>query len=374
MKLAIRGGEPAVTQALPAWPPDDLSIQQSIQCVFDNNTWGNYHGPATEQLCENLCKTFSRSHAWTCSSGTIAVELALRGLKIDSGKVVLAGYDFPGNYRAIESVGATPHLVDIGQNSFTIDFGQLDAAIDQNTKAIIFSHLHGELADATRLEKIAQEKNVFLIEDACQCPGASLDSRPVGSFGDVSVFSFGGSKLLTSGRGGCVLTDDKNILQRIKIYSERGNDAFPLSQLQAAVLIPQLETLETKNKKRQMNLKLLFEQATSFNVLRLALPESLGNSAFYKVPFWVPADDRQFAIEALEVEGIPTGPGFNGFVQRAKSGRCTAMGSLGESQRVVEETVLLHHPFLLSDSSTFAQVLDGLRKIDDELNRAETSK
>ena len=79
-----------------------------------------------------------------------------------------------------------------------------------------------------------------MIEDACQAPGAMLEGRRAGTFGDVGVLSFGGSKLLTSGRGGAVLTSDAHMAQRIRLYTQRGNEAYPLSEMQAAVVLPQL--------------------------------------------------------------------------------------------------------------------------------------
>ena len=372
MKLAIHGGTPAVTQDIPDWPPDDREIRHSLEQVIDNHTWGDYHGPATENLCEILCRSFARTHAWTCSSGTIAVELALRGLKIDSGEVILAAYDFPGNYRAIESVGATPHLVDLASDSYSVDLERLENAVNDNTRAMIFSHLHGELTNATQLEKFASENNISLIEDACQVPGAKVDSRPVGSFGDASVFSFGGSKLLTSGRGGCVLTNDRNILQRIKIFSERGNDAFPLSQLQAAAVLPQLESLSAKNRIRVQNFRELARQTKSLNRLRVQDTASR-TTTYYKVPIRVPAADRNFIIESLNAEGISCGAGFNGFVQRARSGRCKVTGELLHAKLAVDETLLLHHPFLLGDSGVLEQVAHGLAKVDAAIMQARSA-
>ena len=101
----------------------------------------------------------------------------------------------------------------------------------------------------------ARDKKLFIIEDACQEPCALIHSESgkkfAGSWGDVSVLSFGGSKLLSAGRGGAVLTNEPQLAQRMKIYCERGNDSYALSELQAAILIPQLEWLEQDNELRR---------------------------------------------------------------------------------------------------------------------------
>src|SRR5436853_127214 len=82
--------------------------------------------------------------------------------------------------------------------------------------------------------ELARGRNIRLIEDAAQMPGATVAGRPAGSWGDVGILSFGGSKLVTAGRGGAVLTSQPDIAQRIRLYTQRGNDAYPLSELQAA--------------------------------------------------------------------------------------------------------------------------------------------
>src|SRR5690348_5461621 len=89
-------------------------VVESVQAILRDGTWCNYHGGAIDQLKENLSARFDRPHVQLCSSGTIATELALRGLKVGPGdEVILCGYDFPGNFRAIEAVGAVPVLIDL---------------------------------------------------------------------------------------------------------------------------------------------------------------------------------------------------------------------------------------------------------------------
>src|SRR5207244_5610224 len=109
----------------------------------------------------------------------------------------------------------------------------------------------------------ADRSGLAILEDACQVPGATVAGKPAGSWGDCGVISFGGSKLLTAGRGGAIVTNREDVLQRIKVYCERGNDAFPLSELQAAVLVPQIPQLAAANEQRRRSVELLLAQCGS---------------------------------------------------------------------------------------------------------------
>src|SRR5215831_17047378 len=93
-------------------------------------------------------------------------------------------------------------------------------------------------------------RGVAVVEDAAQCPGASVQGRPAGAWGDVGVLSFGGSKLLSAGRGGALLTRHADVHQRARLFLHRGNLVCPLSELQAAVLLPQLAKLDERNGQR----------------------------------------------------------------------------------------------------------------------------
>src|SRR6476620_2067681 len=121
-RLAIHGGTPVLPQGPPQWPRPDVDIRAALESAYSEGTWGRYHGPHCDRLKSLLAELCGVSFAWLCSSGTIDVELALRGLKIGDGdEVILAAYDFPGNFRAIEAVGARPVLVDLAPGSWTLD-------------------------------------------------------------------------------------------------------------------------------------------------------------------------------------------------------------------------------------------------------------
>ena len=344
------------------WPRADEEVQHALEEAYRTGSWGRYWGPNCDQLVEALCRRFRRDHAMLCASGTIAVELALRGCGVGPGdEVILAGYDFPGNFRAIEAVGARPLLVDVDRQRWCLDVEQLASVTSQRVTAVIVSHLHGGLADMEKLVALSRNRGWHVVEDACQQPGATLAGRPVGSWGDVGVFSFGGSKLLTAGRGGAVVTDDPAVHQRMKIFAERGNQVFPLSELQAAVVLPQLKKLDRHNALRSERIEIIRQGTCDLQQwLRPVTNSHEGQPAYYKFAWsFVPAESdphlRDQVLGLLQSRGVPVDAGFRGFVGRSER-RCSKHGSLQESQGLSQSTVLLHHPVLLANENAAHQV------------------
>ena len=141
------------------WPIADEDVRAALDQAYLDGSWGRYHGPNCEELAKELCQYFNSTYAMLCSSGTVGVELALRGLAVGStDEVVVAGYDFPGNFRAIEAVGASPVLVDVDPTTWCLDTDKLEQIDTGSIKAIIVSHLHGGLADMPMILALAKER------------------------------------------------------------------------------------------------------------------------------------------------------------------------------------------------------------------------
>lgn len=373
-RLAISGGEPVFQNGPPVWPRTTPAITAAVQQALAEGSWGKYESHWTEQVIATLSQLFGNSHVLLCSSGTIGVELALRGAGVKpNDEVILAGYDFPGNFRAIEAIGAIPVLVDVVKDGWVIDSDGLSESITQSTTAIIVSHLHGQIADIGAIRKAVangvSETPVSIIEDNCQAPGGCVGPRPLGSLGDVGVLSFGGSKSLSAGRGGALMTNNAEIYQRAKIYANRGNDAFPLSQLQAAALLPQLSELETQTTVRNQKADMLI-QATAESPTLTGLSQVIDGehvAAYYKLP-WLLANPtnggwtREEFVRALQAEGVAIDTAFRGFARRTAR-RCRKVGSLVNSQIAAQQTILLHHPVLLESAETIKRVGQAINKV-----------
>ena len=366
--LAMFGGEAMIPEGPPSWPLADESVQDALASAFADGTWGRYHGPHVQRLETRLAEYHAVPFAFTCCSGTFAVELALRALKVKPGdEVILAGYDFSGNFRSIESIGARPVLVDIDPLSSSLDVAIVEHAIGPDTRAIIASHLHGGIAPMHLLREIANRRGLQIIEDACQIPGGRVAGQMAGTWGDVGVLSFGGSKLLTAGRGGAIVTAREDVYQRAKAYCEQGNNAFPLSELQAAVLLPQLEQLDVRNTIRQQNAEFLMKQLSDLEGLapiNKIPPES--TASFFKLAWLFNEDrwtvNREKFLASMRAEGLAIDIGFRGFTRRG-SGRCRRANELTHAARAANRIVLLHHPVLLESQSTIERVALAFKKV-----------
>ena len=369
--MTVDASSQQLWRRLTDWPRNDPDVLAALQETFATGDWGRYHGEQCKAFVQELASYHAVEHVQLCASGTVAVELALHGLGITPGdEVVIAGYDFPGNFRAVEAVGARPVLVDVKDGCWTFSAEILRGAVASETKAVIVSHLHGNLAPILEIADECQRLGLRLVEDACQVTGAMIDGKRAGSVGDAGVLSFGGSKLLTSGRGGAVLTDQPDVAQRIRIRNDRGNEAFPLSELQAAVLRPQLRKLDELNRQRLSSVALLRKRLGEKGALRWA-PASSGqvSSAYFKLGAFLEPQtvDREAWVAEAVRNGVPVGSGFRGFYRRSAR-RCRQVGELVNSRRASERTVLMHHPALLGtaeDLECVATILERLNIADD---------
>ena len=341
------------------WPITDGGVREAFLGMLQDGSWGRYHGPHCDSLRAALADFHATTHVILCSSGTAAVELALRGAKVEPGdEVILAAYDYKANFANVLSLGATPVLVDTLRDVPVLDPQQLAAAINDKTRAIICSHLHGCFAQLDEIIAIAEKRGIVVVEDACQAPGAILNGRTAGSIGDIGILSFGGSKLLTAGRGGAILTNNATLAQRIRLYTQRGNDAYPLSEMQAAVLLPQLKQLAYRNQTRLKTVQRILAQLAPDAPLQPALfpnPRQLTDSvpAFYKTAFrYAPQVETDISREQfcanMREQGIALNPAFSGLHMIHSQRRFRAVGDLLNATTLHNSLTTLHHPVLLA--------------------------
>jgi perosamine synthetase len=385
---------------LPVWPLPDPEIERVFARLARDGSWGKYHGEHVPRLTSRLEERHGVRHVLLTSSGTAAVELALRGLRVQAGdEVILSAYDFKANFTNVTLLGAVPVLVDVRPDDAQIDVELIAEAISEKTRAILVSHLHGGIVNMPRLMDLARERGIPVIEDACQMTGASLHGRPAGTQGDVGVLSFGGSKLLTAGRGGAVLTDREDVAQRIRLHTQRGNEAYPLSELQAAVLIPQLDRLDELRRHRRETVDAIRTRlAAAAGLLRMfPAPGAECEPDFYKVGFWFDAESsgqggrgaegqrgggeegmggpsradlssshsrrtRESFSEAMRGAGIPLDPGFSGLHRVHARRRYRAVGELLHADRADASLLVLHHPFLLAGETAVERLITELEK------------
>ena len=166
------------------------------------------------------------------NSGTSALHVALLSLGIGKGdEVIVPSFTFAATANSVALTGATPVFVDIDPITFCIDPIEIIRAITPKTKAIQVVHLYGLAADMSAIMKIAKKHKLLVIEDAAQAHLASIDAKPVGTFGDAAAFSFYPTKNMTSGEGGMIVFKDTASARTARLYRNQGIGRVQLSKL-----------------------------------------------------------------------------------------------------------------------------------------------
>lgn len=225
--------------------------QEEIEAVAQVLRSGQVsQGPCVDRFERAMASYLGRKGAVAVSSGTAALEVALRTLGVKAGdEVIMPSYVCAALWLATTRAGAEPRLVDIQPRTFNLDPDLVEKSITPRTRAVLVPHLFGLPADLSRLRTLA----VPLIEDCAQTLGAGVQGTRVGTVGTVTVCSFYATKLLCAGEGGMVLADDEEILERARAWREydqrptlvRGSFNYKMTDLQAAMGLRQLERVPT---------------------------------------------------------------------------------------------------------------------------------
>lgn len=271
-------------------------------------------GKTVEEFERLFCEYSGSKFAVAVSSGTAALELALRAHGVTTGdEVITTPFSFAATVNTILSVGATPVFVDIDPDSFCVDARLIPDAITSRTKAILPVHLFGRLAEIEAIADIANENKLAVIEDAAQAHGAEVDGRKVGTFG-TGCFSFYPTKNITTGEGGIVTTDDPEIAESIKLLRNHGMGAryqyeslgynLRMTEIHAAIGVAQMPKLEAFIEKRRQNAAVLTAGLDS----SLTPPIQLGKErhVFNQYTIRIPGGRGSFA-ETLRENGVGSG-------------------------------------------------------------------
>ena len=382
--LAIHGGDPIRPGGEASWPIRDFGVQEAFEQLMLTGAWGRYLGPHGDALRDVLAARHADGDdpaaidVKLCGSGTAAVLFALVGVQVGRGdEVILSSYDFKANLGNLRSLGAVPVLVDCGDDA-QMETAAIAAAITDRTRAILVSHLHGGSVRMGEVSRLAAEHGLAVIEDVCQNPLAYVDGRLAGRWGDVAALSFGGSKILSAGRGGATVTADGAIAARIRRYANRGNEVSPLSEMQAAILLPQIAQLGDRAAIRRQAAAWLGDRLAPLGLMPIDRREGDGCLPdYYKVAFWY--DRSRFGgvrrdrfCEALHAEGITVSPGFPALHRTHSRQTFRTSGDLATAERAGESLVTLHHPILLDGEPGWQQVVDAVAKVRDNSDSLAT--
>lgn len=270
------------------------------------------------KLEELSAKMAGTEYAVAFSNGTATLISALIAHGIGPGdEVITSPFTFVATLNAILFTGATVVFADIDPETYCIDPAAIEAAITPNTKAIMPVHIFGQSADMTKIKAIADKNSFAIIEDAAQAHGALWNSQPVGSFGTGS-FSFYTTKNVGCGEGGVVTTNDEAVAHTLGLLRNQGMKErykyervgwnFRLTDLQAAVAIPQMERLDESNKKRNTTAMAYNEAFSVVDSLVIPIIRDEAYSVWHQYSLRArDASLRDGILESLSQAGIGAG-------------------------------------------------------------------
>ena len=286
-------------------------IDTAISSVL---TKGNYIlGDEVKSFEQEFSDFIGVDYGIGVGNGTDALLVALKACGVGpEDEVITVSHTAVATATSIVMSGAKPVLVDIEPNFYSIDLSKLESAITEKTKAIILVHLYGCPAEIENIKKITKKHNIFLIEDCAQAHGAVYKDSKVGSFGDLSCFSFYPTKNLGAiGDGGMVLTKDDSLAERCFELREYGwkerysSSTFGwntrLDEIQAAILRVKLKYLDIDNKKRK-RIAQMYKELLDDSIIEL--PKERKESSHVYHLFVIQSDNRDSLMEYLHQKDI----------------------------------------------------------------------
>jgi len=250
--LSIRQHIPVCRPYL--WGPENRYVSEALE-----SGWISSAGPHVDAFEKNFAAYCGVVHGAACCNGTAALHLALTGAGVSVGhEVLVPDFTMISPVQAVLACGATPVFIDADPITWTMDVEQIEDKITSRTYAILAVHIYGHPCEMDVINEIARRKGLVVIEDAAEAHGAEVRGRRAGSLGDVSAFSFYANKIITTGEGGMVLTNDSEIDRRVRakrnlcfgttdetrfLHEELGFN-YRMTNLQAAVGLGQMHYVD----------------------------------------------------------------------------------------------------------------------------------
>lgn len=227
--------------------------------------WISSNGKYLEKFEKGLNKKLKSKNCVACSNGTVALVMALQALGIGRGdEVIVPDLSFSATINSVINVGAKPVISEIDKETWCIDPKKILNKINKSTKAIICVHLYGNPCDMKELIKIKKKYKLFLIEDAAESFGSMYKNKYTGTIGDIGCISFFGNKTISTGEGGCCITNNNKLYKRLILARNNGLNEkkryfskfpglnFKITNIQSAIGYAQLKKLPEFIKKRDL--------------------------------------------------------------------------------------------------------------------------
>lgn len=326
-KLAITGGQPIRKTPFTTWPLPSEREAHALQDVLQSSLWGGqpFPGKYSAIFAKEFAKLHTVKYAQSVNTGTVAIQAALKAIGIQPGdEVIVPAYTWEGTVGPVLLLNAIPVFVDVDPDTYCLDAKLVEKAITPKTKAILPVHLGMRFADMDELLRIAAKHKLKIIEDCAHTHGGAWKGKGAGSMGDLGTFSFQSSKLMTSGEGGAVITNNLEYMEQVQSYINAGRASltdefhhriigfnYRLGEFQAAVLCAQLERLPEWAETRAANMKYFETRLQVTEGIGLLKPDPritrLAPYGYVMKYFEnkVKGIPRAAFVAALQLEGIP---------------------------------------------------------------------
>ncbi len=338
-KCAILGGKPVREAAIP-WTStmgsEELDavtevMKSGVLSAFLANSGEKFcGGPYVKKLEEMFCRRFHARYAITVNSATTALYTAVAACNIGPGdEVLVAPYTMVASASAILMNGAVPVFVDIDPDTYTLDPSLIERWITPHTKAILTVNIFGLPSDVPKIMEIARKHNLYVIEDNAQSPGATVNGKEAGTMADIGVFSLNYHKVIHSGEGGVLLTDNEELARKCRLVRNHGELALDeendgdtialgsnirMSELHAAVGIEQLKKLDGFLETRRRLAEVISQKIVQREGLAGVTVPSGFTHSYYVYPMKFKKDiwgiSRETFAKAMAAEGFPLGVGY----------------------------------------------------------------
>jgi perosamine synthetase len=295
------------------------------ECV--ESGWISSNGRFIKAFEEQFAEFCGTKHAITCSNGTVALHLALLAYGIGVGdEVIVPTLTYVASANAVTYCGARPVFVDSEAKTWNINPELIEAKITDKTKGIIVVHLYGHPVDMDAVIRIARKHNLVIIEDAAEAHGALYKGKIAGSLGDIATFSFYGNKIITTGEGGMVVTNNDEVAAKLRLLKGQGMSPtqrywFPIvgynyrmTNMQAAIGLAQIENIDWHLSKRKEVARLYYQYlAPLSNYIELPVEEDWASHSFWMYTILLKNTvrmKRDDFMNALDNQGVETRPIF----------------------------------------------------------------
>ena len=403
---AISGGRPVRTKSWSPWPlwNPETDEAQFLE-VLRSGVWSR--SKVVAEFEKKWAETIGTSRCLAVINGTSAITASLVNLGIGGrDEVIVPPYTFVATVLSILQTGAMPVFVDTDPETFQIDPEKIEAKITPRTKAILPVHILGLPADMESIMAIAENHNLFVVEDACQAWLAEINNKKVGSFGNAGCFSFQSYKNLPMGEGGAIVSNDEEFMDRCYSYHNYGTPygtligdvgsgaviagtKLRLTEYQAAIGLAQMKKLDEQTTTRSDNAAYLQSQLKKIpGILPYELYKDVTRAAFHLFAFRYKKEEfegltRDEFQKALIAEGIPCTGGYaplnkmpfiaNAFKTRNYQkmyppelldyNKYMEQNQCPENDKLCEEAIWFQQNMLLGDESDMDDIVTAIEKI-----------